>query len=125
MKNIFLLIVIITLFSCGTTDKKKIEETPVANINGEELLKNNCASCHKCNMDFTGPALKGALERWGDKTLMYEFIRNPFGVIQKNEYAKNLQTKFQGAIMTPSTLSDQELDAIFEYCSASKGDKAK
>lgn len=103
------------MVGCGSTDKKA-EETPVANINGDELFKNNCASCHKCDMDFNGPALKGSLQRWGDKALMYEFIRSPFSVIQKNEYAKNLQQKFNGNIMTPSTLSDQELDAIFKYC---------
>jgi len=116
MRNIFLLIMITAMFGCGTTDKKKVEETPVVNINGEQLFKDNCASCHKCDVDFTGPALKGSLERWGDKALMYEFIKSPFSVIQKNEYASNLQKKFGGAVMTPSTLSDKEIDAILDYC---------
>src|SRR5258708_1282945 len=100
MKIIFVFIAIITMFGCGTTDKKKAEEPPLTSINGEELFKNNCASCHKCNMDFTGPALKGSIERWGDKALMYEFIRNPWAATQKNEYAQNLQKKFNGALMT-------------------------
>jgi len=116
MRYTFLFIAIIAMIGCGTTDKKA-EQPPVASINGEQLFHNNCASCHKCDMDFTGPALKGSLQRWGgDKALMYEFIRSPFSVIQKNEYAKNLQQKFNGSIMTPSTLNDQELDAIFNYC---------
>src|SRR5437868_689529 len=117
MKIIFLLTSIITIFGCGTADKKA-EVPAVANINGEELFKNNCASCHKCDSDFTGPALNGSLGRWGDKASMYEFIRNPFGVIRKNEYAQSLQKKFGGAIMTPSTLSDKEIDAILDYCSS-------
>ncbi len=116
MKNIFILIVIIVMFGCGANDKKKTEEPPVANINGEQLFKDNCASCHKCLVDFTGPALKGASQRWGDKALLYDFVRSPFSVIEKSEYAKNLQKKFGGAVMTPFTLSDKEIDAILEHC---------
>jgi mono/diheme cytochrome c family protein len=117
MRSIFVLIVIIALFGCGTSDKKKAEETAVTSINGEQLFKDNCASCHKCDVDFTGPALKGALQRWsGDKPLMYEFVRSSWTVIQKNEYAKNLQQRYNGNVMTPFTLTDKEIDAIFDYC---------
>ena len=114
MKIIFLLILIIAMFGCGTTDKKA-EVPPIANINGEELFK-SCASCHKCDVDFTGPALKGSLQRWGDKALMYEFIRNPMVMSEKNEYARNLKRKWNGVQMTAFELSDRELDAIFNYC---------
>lgn len=31
--------------------------------NGEKVFKGNCASCHKPDMDMTGPALKGLLDR--------------------------------------------------------------
>ena len=115
MRNISLLIIIAAMAGCGTTDKKA-KVPSVVNNNGEQLFKNNCASCHKCDVDFTGPALKGSLERWGDKALLYEFIRNPFKVIRKSEYAQDLQRKFGGAQMTAFELSDQEIDAIFNYC---------
>ena len=119
MRNIVLFILIAALFGCGNNDHKKTEGKPAANINGEQLFKENCASCHKCLEDFTGPALKGALQRWGgDKALLHEFVRSPFSVIQKNDYAKNLQKKFGGAVMTPFPFSDEEIDAILEHCSA-------
>ena len=115
MRNLFLLITVSIICGCITNNKNKAPDIPVVNINGEELYKNNCASCHRCLVDFTGPALKGSISRWENKRLMYEFIRNPLAVIQKNEYAKLLQKKF-GSIMPSSTLSDQELDAIFYSC---------
>ena len=80
----------------------------------------NCASCHKCDMDFTGPSLKGAASRWKNQELMYEFIRNPMGVIQKDAYAAELQKKYN-AIMTPSTLTNEEIDAVLDYCNNSGG----
>lgn len=79
----------------------------------------NCASCHKCDVDFTGPALKGAESRWKDKELMYEFIRNPAGVIQKDSYAAGLQKKYN-AIMIPSTLTNEQIDAVLDYCNNSQ-----
>ena len=33
---------------------------------GEKLFKQNCASCHFPDKDMTGPALKGARQRWID-----------------------------------------------------------
>ncbi len=113
MRNIFLLIIIAAMFGCGTNDKKKTEEPPVAN--GEKLYKENCASCHKCLVDFTGPRLRGSLERWEDKALMYEFVRSPWAVIQKNDYAKKLQEKY-ASVMPAFVLSDKEIDAILDYC---------
>ena len=71
-------------------------------------------------MDFTGPSLKGAASRWKNQELMYEFIRNPMEVIQKDAYAAELQKKYN-AIMTPSTLTNEEIDAVLDYCNNSGG----
>lgn len=116
-----ILIAIIFLFAgCTGNDKKTVidyEETHVSS-DGELLFKNNCASCHKCDKDFTGPALLGALERWGgDKKAMYEFIRNPSRSIVENAYAKKLYEKWNKTMMIPFPFSDAELDALMNYCS--------
>ena len=116
MGNIFILIAITALVGCRPSDKK-VEEPPVTQINGEQLFK-SCASCHKCEVDFTGPALKGSLQRWGDKAVMYEFIRNPMIEVTKSEYARKLQQKWK-VQMPAYELSDKELDAIFKYCDSS------
>ena len=71
-------------------------------------------------MDFTGPSLKGAESRWKNKELMYEFIRNPMEVIQKDSYAAGLLKKYN-AMMKPATLSNEEIDAVLDYCNHSGG----
>jgi len=105
--------------SCATKDKKAEPENPVAasgKIDGEQLFKNNCRSCHKPDKDFTGPALRGSLARWGDKKAMYDFIRNPGKSYGENAYAKKLYEKWNKTMMTAFNLSDAEIDAIMSYC---------
>jgi cytochrome c551/c552 len=83
---------------------------------GETLFKTNCASCHRIDKDLSGPALKGALERWGgNKKAMYSFIRNPAKSVIENAYAKQLFEKWN-IMMTSFNLSDPELDSIINYC---------
>lgn len=119
--RLFLIILIYLCGGCTGSDKKTIagyENMPVVS-NGEILFKVNCASCHKVDKDFTGPALKGSLERWGgDKKTMYEFIRNPAKAVVENAYAKQLFEKWNKTIMPASNLSDAELDAIMKYYEA-------
>ena len=119
MKKLILIAIIFFAAGCAEPDKKtvidNIDTPPISN--GEILFKNNCASCHKVDKDFTGPALNGALQRWGgDKKAMYAFIRNPMKSVQENPYAKQLFEKWNKTMMMPSTLSDTEIDSIMKYC---------
>ena len=105
--------------SCAGNDKKATVndvDNPVVS-NGEILFKSNCAACHKIDKDFTGPALKGALVRWGnDKKAMYDFIRNSNKLIAENAYARQLSKKWAPTIMTSFNLSDAKIDSIMSYC---------
>jgi mono/diheme cytochrome c family protein len=115
----FLIVLIFFVAGCGGNDKKASENDTItdANINGEVLFKANCASCHKPDMDFTGPALKGALQRWsGDKKEMYAFIRNSADVRETNIYARELFEKWKTAMTSFPTLSDAQIDSIMNYC---------
>jgi cytochrome c551/c552 len=117
MKIIYCFAALLVMISCnnsGGQPAKKINP----NIDAAGLFMSQCASCHKCDVDFTGPSLKGAASRWKDKDLMYEFMRNPMGVIQKDSYAAGLMKKYN-AMMTPSTLTNEEIDAVLEYCNTS------
>jgi len=107
------LVLLVAIISCnsGEASGKKIS----SDIDAVGLFNTHCASCHKCDVDFTGPALKGAASRWSDKNLMYEFMRNPMGVIQKDAYAQGLFNKYK-AVMTPTTLSNEEIDAVLAHC---------
>lgn len=119
MKIIYLFFILSLLISCNANDNNEEQENKIIEqvSDGERLFKNQCASCHKPDKDFTGPALKGSLQRWGnDKKAMYSFIRNPPLSAQTNKYAKTLVKKWK-SMMTAFVLSDHELDAIMNYCS--------
>lgn len=117
-KTAIFLVVSASAISCNNAGENRSAKGN-AKPDGGELFAINCSTCHKCDVDFQAPALKGALQRWNSKKEMYSFIHDPWGTIQKNDYAKKLMDKFNGVMMTPSTLSDDELDAIFEHCEKS------
>lgn len=85
---------------------------------GEKLFKQNCASCHFPDKDMTGPALKGARERWKENSSeeqFYAFIRNPKETIDGGDlYAAKLHRTW-GIYMTPQQLTDSQIDEIFLY----------
>ena len=89
-----------------------------AQPNGELLFKGNCASCHKPDEDMTGPALKGAQDRWaGREELLYEWVKNPQKVLSSGDaYANDLYAAWKSSgVMTPQSLSNEEIDAVFAY----------
>ncbi|MBK7884788.1 MAG: c-type cytochrome [Chitinophagaceae bacterium] len=83
---------------------------------GEALFKTNCASCHKPDKDFSGPALKGWSERAPSKDWVYKWIANPANMIATDAYAKTLFEKWKPSIMTAfPQLKKDEIDAILKY----------
>ena len=101
--------------------QKKKEElkknVDVGIANGETLFKANCASCHKPNEKYVGPALQGVLSRWESKELLYAFVRNSQEVISRNAYAKKLYDEYKQSPMLPyPNLKDQDIDDILRYC---------
>jgi mono/diheme cytochrome c family protein len=120
MKQLLVLLIFFVA-GCSGDDKNASADNTIADadINGEVLFKANCASCHKSDQAFTGPALKGALQRWsGDKKAMYTFIRNSAQPV--NAYAEALKKKWAPTIMTAFKFSDAQLDAIMNYVETGK-----
>ena len=117
MKNITGLLVIF-LISCNNSgNNNAVSVNPVPGNKGEELFRNNCVTCHSRDTVLTGPVLTGVLTRWKSKQLLYEFVRNPIAVLEKDNYSKNLQNKYHGIVMTSfPQLSDQDIDEILKYC---------
>lgn len=66
---------------------------------GEALFKANCASCHKPDQDFTGPALKGAREREPNPEWAYTWVNNTTTMVETDPYAKALKAKFNNQVM--------------------------
>ncbi len=93
---------------------------------GKALFNAKCASCHAIDKQLVGPALKGVEDRWDDKKMLYEWVRNSAAVIKKgypravavyNEYNKVQMTAFP-------ELKDQDIDAILGYINTGGAAKA-
>jgi len=87
---------------------------------GQDLFKKNCAACHKIDKASTGPALKGARERWieaGEGDMIYDWIANPQELINSGKSKRALEVQnFSPSAMTPmGYLSKDEMKAILEY----------
>ena len=121
MKYLIILCVIF-LVACnneGEERKDELErkETTAVNTNGETLFKANCASCHKPNEKYVGPALQGAASRWESKELLYAFVRNSQEIISRNAYAKKLYDEYNQSPMLPyPNLTDNDIKDILSYC---------
>jgi len=118
-------LLIILLSACSQTEKP-VAHTPSSSTTieakkspyeeGQELFLTNCASCHTVKKPLTGPALAGAAERWADKELLHEWIRNSQAVIKKDKYANDLYIKWNKSIMTPFPfLTDDQINSILSY----------
>ena len=86
--------------------------------NGEQLFKQNCASCHAIDKDVTGPALGGVLNRgpWAeDKKNLYQWVHNPPGFMAKDPYTQGLKSKYQVMMTGFPQLKENEIDAIINY----------
>lgn len=123
--NLLCLILIIVGCHNNTPEKnehiERKESTMVVNTNGEAIFKANCASCHKPNERYVGPALKGAKNRWESTALLYAFVRNSQEVISRNGYAKKLYDEYKQSPMLPyPNLSDKDIDDILQYCDSYK-----
>lgn len=86
---------------------------------GKDLFNANCAACHKIDKDFVGPALQGAKGRWEENSSLdnfYKWVKNSQAVIDEGDpYAKQLFDKWNGSVMTANAISNEDIDAIFEY----------
>jgi len=86
---------------------------------GQSLFKTNCASCHKPDADFTGPALKGAREREAAAGLPadwhYKWVHNATAMVTTDPYAKQLFAKFNSVMTAFPSLKEEEIDAILDW----------
>jgi len=86
--------------------------------NGEQLFKQNCASCHSIFKAVVGPPLANFEEHgpWADRNKLYEWIANPPAFMAKDQYSKGLQQEF-GTVMQAfgDQLSHKDIDAIVDY----------
>ncbi len=109
---------------CGT---KSIEDTinlsdslGVLYVEGKQLFKRNCASCHNRNMidNMTGPALRGVEKRWAafPKNDLYNWIKNAQKLIdEKHPRALALWNEWKSPMTSFPNLTEEEIDALLVY----------
>lgn len=90
---------------------------------GQALFKANCASCHKPDKDFTGPALKGARDREPDKEWAYKWVNNTTTMVETDPYAKALKAKYNNVVMSAFQLKKEEIKAILDWADSYTGEK--
>ena len=85
---------------------------------GEGLFKANCASCHKIDKPFTGPALQGWKSRVPEGDWIYKWISNSAALIQSGDpYANKIFAEYNKLPMTGfgQQLKKEDIDAILKY----------
>jgi hypothetical protein len=83
---------------------------------GQSLFKANCASCHKPDVHYVGPALKGAREREPSPGWHYKWIANATAMANTDPYAMKLKAESGGVVMTSfPDLKKDEVDAILDW----------
>ena len=83
---------------------------------GQAIYKANCASCHKPDVDYTGPALKGARDREPNKEWAYKWVNHVDEMYLTDPYAKALFQKYGQVKMTQfSDLKKDEIKAVLDW----------
>lgn len=117
-------IIVIAAFSCKQKGKaistdiisEKDAVTITNYVAGKKLFANNCAACHALNKHADPQLLSGIEDRWTDKALLYEFIKNSKAVIAKDAYAKSLYEAYNKAVMPSFTdLTDKQVEQMLLY----------
>lgn len=90
-----------------------------AQESGQQLFETFCSTCHKIDQNSTGPKLQGVRKLWedeGELELMYEWIKNPAGLKESGKSKRAaIAWEFSPSAMNPQPVSNEQIDAIFEY----------
>ncbi len=106
---------------CGTADMPSNVNLVGKAAQGKVLFNSKCAACHNLFKSGTGPALTGFEERgkWADRNELYKWIKNPAAYMKNDLYTRQLKVQY-GSMMTGfSAISNEEIDAIFDYINQS------
>ncbi len=95
---------------------------------GQATFKTYCASCHKPDVDYTGPALKGARQRQAaaglPKDWAHKWVHNTTSMVNSDPYAMQLKAKY-GSVMTAfPDLADKDIDAVLDWADKYEAPKA-
>jgi cytochrome c551/c552 len=87
-----------------------------AQVDGEQLFKQNCTACHSLGTSrLIGPGLEGVTEKY-EKEWLFKWIRNSQALIQSgDERAIAIYEEYDKVAMTAFDFSDEELTSLLDY----------
>jgi len=89
---------------------------------GESIYNSKCATCHSPHKDMTGPKLFEVRQKWEEGGAMegslYQWVKNWQVAAENDPYAKEVAAWAPSAMTTFAELSDEQIDAIFDYVDA-------
>lgn len=110
------------IFGCGVIDSGDTMFKSTAEMEGQVLFLQYCASCHNNNMvsDMTGPALGGCRERWGKYDgAIYKWIQNSKALAEKGNPRAKSMLEWSSADMTIfENLDSVQIESILTYIDA-------
>lgn len=97
--------------------KEKIElgeiDTELA-ATGKKIFDSKCASCHKLDERYIGPAQRDVLERISPEFFM-NMVLNPDENIDKHPRTKKMLVEYNMTRMTNQNINRQDANALLEY----------
>ena len=96
--------------------KEKLELGPLnmeMAAKGQKIFEEKCASCHKLDDRFTGPAQRDVIERRTPEYIM-NMILNPEEMIKKHPEVKKMLAIYMTS-MTYQNVSQEQAREILEY----------
>lgn len=119
-----------TRFICGTPSPRSgvalnsVNKLDGDSKTGKSLFLEKCASCHNIDMmsDMTGPALYGAVDRWGNRDDLYQWVRDYSVLVEQGHPRAVMMEKWSPTTMTAfPDLDSIELRNIFAYIEGNYG----
>jgi len=97
--------------------KKELKLGPIDKTvaaNGEKIFESKCATCHKLDEKYTGPAQRDVLQRVSPEFFM-NMVLNPDENIEKHPHAKEMLIKYNMQKMTNQNINVKDALALLEY----------
>lgn len=92
---------------------------PATAQKGESLFNSKCATCHQPHKDMTGPKLFEVRKKWEDggakEGSLHQWVKNWQVAAAQDPYAKEVSNWSASAMNTFTGLSDDDIEAIFDY----------
>ena len=83
---------------------------------GKAIFSTKCASCHAINSKVIGPALAGVEDRWADRSLLIQWVKNwKVAVATGDKYATDMEKFASTPMQEFPELKDADVESVLAY----------